>query len=136
MRDPVKYINSISGNRKAENELYLRCEKTSKWRLTRKRELMARPRAKYNTAEEASGDTSEREKVYDINEESKALESSNNEVHDEFTQSRFRGVAYRREILDNSPKGERDRSFSLAFSLFFLLLISSSPHSYLPTIVS
>lgn len=40
--------------------------------------------------------------MFVVNEESKALEQSNNEVDDEFTQSRFRGVAYRLEILDNS----------------------------------
>lgn len=44
--------------------------------------------------------------MHDINKESRALDLSNNEVHNEFTQSRFRGVAYRREIFDNSPGEE------------------------------
>lgn len=61
----------------------------------------------------------EREKVYNINEESKALELSNNKVHDEFIQSRFRGVAYRREILDNSPGGGHDRLHTFSLSNFF-----------------
>lgn len=51
----------------------------------------------------------------------------------EFTQSRFRGVAYRREILDNSPKGGGGYGRLHARSL---ILISSSTHSYRPTIVS
>lgn len=53
--------------------------------------------------------------MYDINEESKVLELSNNEVHDEFIQSRFRGVAYHREILDNSSEGGGTAPHVLSF---------------------
>jgi len=59
-----------------------------------------------------------------------ALERSNNKVHDEFTQSRFRGVVYRRGILDNSRKGDGEVRARILF------LISPLPHSYQPTIVS
>lgn len=66
-------------------------------------------------------------------EESKALSSeSNNEVHDEFTQSRFQGAAYRRAkySINNSPRmGEMTPT--AAFSLSNLLL---RLHSYQPTI--
>lgn len=57
--------------------------------------------------------------MYDTNEESKALELSNNEVYDEFIQSRFRGVAYRREIFDNSPEGGGGRIHAFSLSNFF-----------------
>lgn len=53
-----------------------------------------------------------------VNEESKALEQSNNEVDDEFTQSRFRGVAYRLEILDNSSTRVRVSLSNFSFASF------------------
>lgn len=70
--------------------------------------------------ERRRGQRERKREKYDINEESKALELSNNEVHDEFTQSRFRGVAYRREIPDNSSRrGGHGRGLHASLSNFF-----------------
>lgn len=75
--------------------------------------------------------------IYDTNEESKTLEPSNNEVRrDEFTQSRFQGLAiYRCEIFDNS-RGIGEGHAARGYGRRVLFLISSSPHSYQSTIVS